>query len=196
MATQDLLRDKQLISQAIIGNQEAFQLLLDLYWTQVKSIFSRNKLSNEEAEDLTLLTFSKAFAKLRQYRSNHAFSTWLFQIANNNFIDHLKRKKRSITANSLSDNLLEETQISMINNMDSPEYEIIVSERKQSVRKLLKKLKPSYYKLIVLRFMEERSYAEIAKELDLPLGTVKAKLFRAKRQMVKLFRAHKRIFNG
>lgn len=196
MTAQDMVRDRLLIRQALKGNQEAFQLLLDLYWKSIKSLFVQKNLSDTEAEDLALHTFSKAFAKLRQYKPTYAFSTWLFQIANNNFIDHVRRKQRRISTNTIDEVKDELSLVAQTKTRFSPENEMIRIERKEKVRDLLKKLRPQYYKIIVLRYIEEKSYEEIASELNLPMGTVKAKLFRAKRQMAKIFRAHKRFFNG
>ncbi len=196
MAAQEILRDRLLIRRAIGGNQEAFQLLLDFYWKHIKSIFLQKKLSEEEAEDLTLLTFSKAFSKIKQYKPTYAFSTWLYQIANNNFIDHLRKQKRRVVVQSYSTEVQDDVYFASTEAEFSPEVTFICKERKRSVRELLKKMKPPYYQLIVMRFLEEKSYEEIAKELNLPMGTVKAKLFRAKRQMTKIFRAHKRLFNA
>lgn len=189
MISHEAIRDQQLIRQALAGNQEGFQLLLKLYWNFLKNWFQQKRLKREEAEDLALLTFSKAFTKLRQYRNKYAFKSWLMQIAQNNFVDYLRKQSREVPTDTLEAHKPDEFVQEF-----NPEQEMLKKERYNQVHKLLKKINPSYHKLIILRFIEERSYKEIAAELNWPLGTVKAKIFRAKRQLKKIFRSHKAVF--
>jgi len=143
------------------------------------------KMTNNplDADDLTIEAFGKAFKNLRQYTPDYAFSTWLFKIATNNCIDFIRRKKMneaiSLSLNEISE---EGDDISDLLPATSrtPEEDIIRAQKIEMLRGIIDKLKPTYKKLIELRYYEEKSYEEICQEMDLPLGTVKAKLFRAR----------------
>ncbi|NTV83385.1 MAG: sigma-70 family RNA polymerase sigma factor, partial [Bacteroidales bacterium] len=127
--------------------------------------------------------FGKAFKNLRQYTPQYAFSTWLFKIASNNCIDFIRHKRMNESISlSLNDISEDGDDISDLLPATSrtPEEEIIRQQKIQVLRGIIDRLKPTYKKLIELRYYEEKSYEEIANELDLPIGTVKAKLFRAR----------------
>jgi RNA polymerase sigma-70 factor (ECF subfamily) len=143
------------------------------------------KMTNnaQDADDLTIEAFGKAFRNLRQYTPQYAFSTWLFKIASNNCIDFIRKKKmnESISLN-LTDISEQGDDLSELlpSSSRTPEEEIIRQQKIEALREIINKMKPTYRKLIELRYYDEKSYEEIACELDLPLGTVKAKLFRAR----------------
>jgi RNA polymerase sigma-70 factor (ECF subfamily) len=143
------------------------------------------KMTNnpQDADDLTIEAFGKAFKNLRQYTPQYAFSTWLFKIASNNCIDFI-RKKRMNESISLSLNEISEEGDDLSDLLPAtsrtPEEDIIRQQKIQVLRQIIDRLKPTYKKLIELRYYEEKSYEEISIELDLPIGTVKAKLFRAR----------------
>ena len=142
----------------------------------------------EIAMELTIEAFGKAFNNLSSYSSNFAFSTWLFSIAKNNCIDFLRKKK--IKTLSL-DNLIEQADgytlpIDIEDQKLVPDEYLIKKQRILFLRKLVDRLKPNYHLLIKLRYFKEYSYEEIAVELDLPLGTVKAQLHRSREHLFKL----------
>jgi RNA polymerase sigma-70 factor (ECF subfamily) len=138
--------------------------------------------NQSDAEDLTIEAFGKAFKNINQYTPNFAFSTWLFKIATNNCIDFI-RKKRGNTV-SLDQSVDEEENLSPSASIQSdsmdPEENMINQQKVKLMREVVSKLKPRYRRLVELRYFNEFSYDEISKELDLPIGTVKAQLFRAR----------------
>ncbi len=142
--------------------------------------------NTKDAEDLTMETFAKAFNNLEQYTPAYAFSTWLYKIAINHSIDFSRKKNvRKASYNSNVDfNDPEGIQIS--SNFLSPEEQIIKNQKQEELKKLVKELKPQYAKIIELRYYHELSYEEISQELQLPLGSVKAQLFRAKELLTPL----------
>ncbi|HIW86981.1 MAG TPA: sigma-70 family RNA polymerase sigma factor [Candidatus Onthomorpha intestinigallinarum] len=177
------LRDYELVCRARDkGDQKAFAALMDLYREPLYYMLLKMTNSSIEADDLTIEAFGKAFKAIDNYTPDYAFSTWLFRIASNNCIDHI-RKKRAATVSI--DNLYTNVEgeivgINVISDALDPESNVIVQQRNDMMRAVVKKLKPHYKVLVEKRYFEEKSYEEIASELDMPIGTVKAKLFRAR----------------
>lgn len=134
-----------------------------------------------DAEDLTIEAFGKAFNSLGQYTPHYAFSTWLYKIANNNCIDYLRKKKNRIYP---VDNKRDGEESNSLNEVPSsildPEERVIKEQKAEMLKAIVKNLKPRYSHLIQLRYYEELSYEEIAQKLEIPIGTVKAQLFRAR----------------
>ena len=177
------------------NNQSAYSELMKRYKNSLHYTIMKMVENPQDAEDLTIESFSKAFKKLDQYTPQFAFSTWLFKIASNHCIDFLRKKK--IKAMSIH-------QVSK--SEDGEQYEIPISdgeldpaqamEKDQRVallRGVVDQLKPSYRRMIELRYFEEKSYEEIAEELNVPIGTVKIQLFRAKELLEGLLTKHKDI---
>ncbi|MCK5846961.1 MAG: sigma-70 family RNA polymerase sigma factor [Bacteroidales bacterium] len=181
--TEKAKRDYYLV-QAALGNNDrnAYAELLSNYRDSIFFMLLKMTNNRDDAEDLTIEAFGKAFKKLDQYAPDYAFSTWLFKIATNNCIDHMRRKKQHTY--SLDKDYHGEEGTSMANQVPSnsldPEEELINSQKITIMQTLVTRLKPHYRVLIELRYFEEYTYEEISNELDLPLGTVKAKLFRAR----------------
>jgi len=181
--TEKAKRDYYLIRSAIDNNDRiAYAELLTNYRDSVYFMLLKMTNNKDDAEDLTIEAFGKAFKKLNQYVPDYAFSTWLFKIATNNCIDFLRRKKQNVY--SLDKEFQGEAGTAMAAQVPSntldPEEELIKSQKIKIMRQLVDRLKPHYRILVELRYFKEYSYEEIATELDLPLGTVKAKLFRAR----------------
>lgn len=176
-------KDYELVQRATKGkDQQAFSDLMEKYKDPIYYMLLKMVNNNDDAEDLTLEAFGKAFNKLNQYTPNFAFSTWLFKIATNNCIDFLRKKKKNVMSidNRVSNNDGDEFMFEIKSDGMTPE-EITVNEQKiQLIRKYVKKLKPRYQILVEMRYFKEMSYEEISIELNLPLGTVKAQLFRAR----------------
>jgi RNA polymerase sigma factor (sigma-70 family) len=173
-------RDFELVTQAIEGNQKAYGELLDRYRDAIYFMLLKMVNNTSDAEDLTIEAFGKAFKNLKQYTPNFAFSTWLFKIATNNCIDFIRKKK----ANNLSiEHTTEDNEVVTIavhSDSPDPEESMIIKQKIKVMRDLVNKLKPRYRKLIEMRYFDEFSYEEISEQLDLPIGTVKAQLFRAR----------------
>jgi RNA polymerase sigma-70 factor (ECF subfamily) len=173
-------KDYELVKQAIKGDQKAYGSLMERYKDSIYYMLLKMVNNTDDADDLTIEAFGKAFKKLEQYSPNFAFSTWLFKIASNNCIDFL-RKKRGITFSlDKTDEEGNEYQPRIAYAGLTPEEEAIKSQKAQVLRNIVAKMKPRYKNLIELRYFKEYSYDEISKELQLPLGTVKAQLFRAR----------------
>ncbi len=176
-------RDYLLIRDALDNNsQQAYAELMEYYRESIYLMMLKMVNNPYDAEDLTIEAFSKAFRNLTQYADSNAFSTWLFKIASNNCIDFLRKKRLNLVMIDQSYENEEGDAISMDikDNMPNPEEYLCNKEHKESMRKVVTKLKPHYRELVELRYFEELSYEEIANRMQIPLGTVKAKLFRAK----------------
>lgn len=182
--------DYDLVKLAINGDQKAFEELFTRYRDAIYFMLMKMVNNKIDAEDLTYEAFGKAFRNLRQYSPRFAFSTWLFKIASNNCIDFL-RKKRNNTV-SLDGKDVDEYEKTVLMTLPAdvlnPEQEFIKAQKASLMRREVAKLKERYRRLIELRYFKEYSYEEIADELDLPLGTVKAQLFRARELLYKLLK--------
>ena len=163
-------------------DQQAFSDLMDKYRDPIYYMLLKMVNNNDDAEDLTLEAFGKAFNRLNQYTPNFAFSTWLFKIATNNCIDFLRKKKKNVMSidNRVSNNDGEEYMFEIKSDGMTPEQIAMNEQKIQLMRQYVKKLKPRYEILVEMRYFKEMSYEEISIELNLPLGTVKAQLFRAR----------------
>jgi len=167
-------RDFILIQDALRGDQKAYAQLMSFYRNQLYFTMYRMVKNAEDAEDLTMDAFGKAFNQLHQYVPKFAFSTWLFKIASNNCIDFMRKKHK---------NLIQEEHASLLHAHSdtlNPEQHAVEKQKISYLHLVVENLKPTYRQLIQKRYFEELSYEEIAQELDLPLGTVKARLFRAR----------------
>jgi len=176
-------RDYQIIRRALDeGDQHAYAELMNLYKDSL--YFMMLKMTNDDidAEDMTIEAFGRAFKSLKNYKPNFAFSTWLFKIASNNCIDFLRKKRKILL--SINPDLSEEETTSIAQNIQSespnPEEKIITKQKHKIMREVVNKLKPHYKTLVELRYFKEYSYEEISQEMNLPLGTVKAQLFRVR----------------
>jgi RNA polymerase sigma factor (sigma-70 family) len=172
--------DYELVLHAIDGDQKAYAELLGRYRDAIYFMLLKMVNNSSDAEDLTIEAFGKAFKNIYQYTPNYAFSTWLFKIATNNCIDFIRKKKLNNV--SLDQSVSHEDSVPMSIPADSldPEENLINQQKVVLLRSVVSKLKPRYRKLIELRYFHEFSYEEISEELELPIGTVKAQLFRAR----------------
>ncbi|MDR1200793.1 MAG: sigma-70 family RNA polymerase sigma factor [Tannerellaceae bacterium] len=176
-------RDYRLVRNAIESDsQHAYTELMENYKESLYVLMFKMVNNPYDAEDLTIEAFGKAFHNLSQYTSDYAFSTWLFKIASNNCIDFLKKKRLHLYEMDKDYMLGKDDPFSFELNDDkpNPEERLFDKEKSSEIRRLVNTLKPRYRKLIELRYFEELSYNEIATLLDLPLGSVKAMLFRAR----------------
>jgi RNA polymerase sigma-70 factor (ECF subfamily) len=180
--------DLALVKLAIEGKQSAYAELMDRYRESIYYMMLKMVKNQDDADDLTIEAFGKAFSRLEQYSPSFAFSTWLFKIASNNCIDFIRKKRITVTSMDTGrttddgEVIFFDAKASTLN----PEESIIQSQKIKLMRNLVSKLKPRYKQLIEKRYFEELSYEEIAEELNLPLGTVKAQLFRAREFLANL----------
>ena len=173
-------RDYLLVQRANDGDQKAYAELMDRYRDAIYYMLLKMVNNASDAEDLTIEAFGKAFKNIQQYTPNYAFSTWLFKIATNNCIDFIRKKKAMTISLDQNDNDDDKAPSDIMAPMLDPEEEMIKGQKQKMMREIVSKLKPRYRKLIELRYFKEFSYEEIADELELPIGTVKAQLFRAR----------------
>lgn len=187
MVEKDHLSDKaqqdlELVQLAIDGNQAAYAQLMDRYRESIYFMMLKMVKNTDDADDLTIEAFGKAFNRLEQYSPNFAFSTWLFKIASNNCIDFIRKKRIKVTSmdTGVETSDGETIRIDAKSNTRDPEETLEHKQKVLHMRELVTKLKPRYRILVEKRYFEELSYEEISEELNLPLGTVKAQLFRAR----------------
>jgi RNA polymerase sigma-70 factor (ECF subfamily) len=181
--TEKAQRDYKLVVLASQqGDQKAYAELLNNYRDSLYFMLLKMTNNPTDAEDLTIEAFGKAFRSLHQYSPDYAFSTWLFRIAANNCIDFLRKNRRIQFADGLTNEDDEYTDYptNIPSETPAPDERIIEKQKIQLMREVVEKLKPHYRQLVELRYFSELSYEEIATRLDLPLGTVKAQLFRAR----------------
>jgi len=175
-------RDSRLVKLILeSGDRTAYSQLMDEYFEKVYTRMLKMTGQPGDAEDLTMEAFNKAFSKLDQYTSDFAFSTWLYRIAKNNCIDYLRRnKKDNDTMVNQQDAGVGIAAHELANQLPSPEQLMIARQETSLLREIVDTLHPKYKDIINLHYFKELSCEEIAQQLDLPEGTVKVRLFRAR----------------
>ena len=172
--------DFLLVQKARSGDQKAYAELLGRYRDAIYFMLLKMVNNPSDAEDLTIEAFGKAFKNIGQYTPNFAFSTWLFKIATNNCIDFIRKKRAATISLDQSNDDPETATVTIQSDTLDPEAHMINSQKVKMLREVVNKLKPRYRTLVELRYFKEYSYEEISQELELPIGTVKAQLFRAR----------------
>ncbi|WP_452221676.1 RNA polymerase sigma factor [Lacinutrix salivirga] len=174
------------IELAKLNNQKAFKYLLNTFWDDVY-LFQLKRVKNEnDAEDITIRTFSKAFDKIETYNSDYKFSTWLITISKNIHIDLLRKEKHKLSETIINDNETKAYQIP--DESPSAEDKLITEQNLAKLLRDIKKLKPHYQEVINLRFFQELSYKEMAEELKQPINNVKVRLLRAKQLLADIIK--------
>jgi RNA polymerase sigma factor (sigma-70 family) len=172
--------DLLLVEKAKNGNEKAYASLMNRYRDSIYYMLLKMVNNPADAEDLTIEAFGKAFRNIDSYTPKYAFSTWLFKIASNNCVDFIRKKQGYPTPlDHLQDNL-DNATVNIQSDMPDPEESLINHQKIAALKNIVDQLKPRYKKLIELRYYKEYSYEEISSELNLPIGTVKAQLYRAK----------------
>ncbi len=166
------------------NNQAAFNFLLDTYWNAVYGFQLKRTKNENDAEDISIQTFSKAFDKIDSYNDKYSFKTWLITISKNIHID-LIRKRKSTISSRISNNEDHEVY-DIADESPTPEDRIIREQNLNRLLKDIKKLKPHYQQVINLRYFQELSYKEISEQLDEPINNVKVKLLRAKKLLAQI----------
>lgn len=176
------------IEKAKANDQMAFNFLLESFWNDVFGFMIKRTKNENDAEDITIEAFFKAFDKIHSFDSNYRFKTWLITIAKNTHLDKVKRQKTSFT-NQTSE--AEENKVYWIpDNAPSAEDQLIKEQNLAALLSDIKKLKPHHQEIIQLRFFQERSYQEIAQMTNTPINNVKVKLLRAKKLLADIIRHH------
>ncbi len=178
-----------LIQDALAGNQQAYAEIVNRYKDQIYHLIFRMVKDNAQADDLTQETFIKAFNALASFNSEYAFSTWLYKIAANNCIDFFRKKKlQTYSLNSPIKAKDGDIQRDFPDSTQEPESGLISKEQTNQIKSAIEKLPKKYREAILLRHINDKSYEEIAEHLDIPLGTVKVRIFRAREMLKKMLR--------
>lgn len=171
------------ITRAKANDQKAFNFLLDTFWDDVYG-FQLKRIENEnDAEDITIQTFSRAFDKIDTFDEAYTFKTWLIAISKNIHIDLLRKKKNSIAQISSND---DKSVYQILDESPSPEDVLITEQHLAKLLRDIKKLKPHYQEIINLRYFQELSYKEISAKLNEPMSNIKVKLLRAKKLLAEI----------
>ena len=184
------LEDFQLIDRAVGGDEAAYAKLLQRYKRPVYHMILKMVRNIDDAEDLTIESFAKAFRSLHRFKKDYTFSTWLFRIATNNTIDQIRKKKLNTLSidNSFTDDDGNSVSIDVEDENNNPQEETIKAQKAELLLIFVDKLPAKYQQLVRLRYYDELSYEEIAERIQAPLGTVKAQLHRARELMYEMVR--------
>lgn len=190
------IEDFNLVDRAVAGDERAYALLLQRYRRPVYHMILKMVRNVDDAEDLTIEAFGKAFRGLHRFKKDFTFSTWLFRIATNNSIDFIRKRKLNTLSidNAYTDEDGQSVSMNIPDMNLNPQDEAIKSQKEEIIRVVVNMLPAKYQKLVRLRYFQELSYEEIAEEIDAPLGTVKAQLHRARELMYDLVKNKKDHF--
>lgn len=180
---------KDAIQKAKENNQIAFNFLLDTYWNDVYGFLLKRTENENDAEDITIQTFSRAFDKIASYNEKYKFKTWLITISKNIHVDFLRKKKKLVSHEKSHDH--DEHVQGLIDETPTIEDKIITEQNLAKLLRDIKKLKPHYQEVINLRYFQEYSYEEISTELNEPMNNVKVKLLRAKKLLAEIIQKRK-----
>ncbi|HEX7070786.1 MAG TPA: sigma-70 family RNA polymerase sigma factor [Rhodothermales bacterium] len=187
--------DRDLVERALAGSDAAFQALMQKYQRALYHHIRRIVRDRQELDDLVQESFIKAFGALDSYSSQYAFSTWLYKIATNHAIDFLRKKKLATMSIDAPVRTREgEVEYELPDTTYRPDRHIVEDQRKTIIQAAIDNLPEKYHRVIVMRHQQDKSYEEIARELDLPLGTVKAHIFRARELLNKYLREQRTSF--
>ena len=180
--------DQEVVEWALKGNERACRELVRRYERPVFSLVFRMVRHRERAEDLTQETFVKALNALESYRPDYKFSSWIFKIANNTAIDHLRRKElETLSIDGAPDadsaDTARESALQLRDAGESPLDELEARELGSAIERAIGQLRPEYRSCIILRHVEGYPYEEIAELLELPQGTVKTYIHRARNEL-------------
>jgi RNA polymerase sigma-70 factor (ECF subfamily) len=181
--------DRATVREALAGDQRAYERLVDKYQGPLRRHVGKMVRDQQQVDDLVQEAFVKAFGSIESYNPDYAFSTWLYRIATNHTIDYIRKKK--LPTRSIDKPIQTrdgELQMELPDSTYRPDKAVVRDQRNAILREAIEGLPPKYHRVIVMRHQEEMTYDEIATELDLPLGTVKAHIFRARALLNKTLR--------
>ena len=172
--------DKELIARVLAGDQGAYAVLVERHSDLVYAIVSRIVLNEADAADVAQEAFVRAYHALVRFRGDSKFSSWLYRIAVNRSLTHLKRTKRRAAVLDPTTGARAEVEASLGAPPDSPDEAVLKDERRVMVRAAVSQLPPRYRAVVTLFYLEEKSYREVAEILGIPMGTLKTHLHRAR----------------
>jgi len=190
------LEDIKVIKQTLGGDREAFGIIQKKYLRIISSLIRRMVKDEIDVQDLTQETFIKAYNALDTFQFNYSFSSWLFKIASNTCIDFLRKKRFvHLPLHRQSNDSEEEEIIEIKDNSYKPDLNLLAKERKAALLQAIAELPENYKEIIKLRHGEDLDYSEISIRLNIPLGTVKAHLFRARKLLYEKLKKHRTLFD-
>lgn len=188
--------DFDAIRRAIDGESGAYTFLQKKYKKIVLTLIRRMIKDEDDVDDLVQETFIKAFSALNTFQYGYSFSSWIYRIASNNCIDFLRKKRFTmVSISSQYDDSDEDHEIEIKDNSYQPDISLMNDEKKQLLLDAIEKLPENYREIIKMRHEEDMDYKEISDKLNLPLGTVKAHLFRARKILFEELKKHVSLFN-
>lgn len=174
------------IRQAKNGNQISFNFLLDHFWGDVYQYQLKRTKNDNDAEDITIQSFSRAFDRIETFDESYKFKTWLITISKNIHIDMIRKNKASFNLETTKEQEKEAYEIA--DDTPSPEDKIITEQNLAKLLRDIKQLKPKYQQVINLRYFQELSYKEISEQIGEPMNNVKVKLLRAKKLLAEIIK--------
>jgi RNA polymerase sigma-70 factor (ECF subfamily) len=182
------MSDQDVVLEARAGRQAAYRELVRRYERPIFSLIYRMVRNREQAEDLSQETFVKALNAIESYRPEYKFSSWIFKIANNVSIDHLRRRELDTLSldgspHALTPEAIQASALQLGDRQETALEELEAKELGGEIERAIATLRPEYRSCILLRHVEGRPYEEIATMLDLPLGTVKTYIHRARGEL-------------
>ncbi len=188
-------QDREYVRRALEGDESAYAALVDKYQRALYYHIRKMVREEKEIDDLVQETFIKAFNALESYSEDYAFSTWLYRIATNHSIDYLRKKRLQTRSISKPVKTKEgHLEMELPDLTYRPDKHVVDDQRRELIQDAIDELPPKYYRVIILRHKQEKTYDEIAAQLDLPLGTVKAHIFRARKLLYKKLREKRGTF--
>jgi RNA polymerase sigma-70 factor (ECF subfamily) len=182
-------RDRELIGSALAGDQDAYRALMEKHRPAIFHIIFKIVRDREATADLVQETFMKAFASLQSYRAEFKFSTWLYRIAANCAIDYLRKQRiKTLSLDAPAETVNGQIDIEVPDDSFNPEKDLMERERRISIDDAIESLPEKYRMVIIYRHKDNKSYEEISEVLNIPLGTVKARIFRARELLKKKLR--------
>jgi len=176
--------ESRIVQKVLRGDVNAFEKLVLEYEKNVYNIALRMTGNSEDASDMTQEAFIKAYNSLQSFRGDSKFSVWIYRIATNVCLDFLRSKSRRPTVSlSVEDNDGEDVQLDVADESQSPELLLDRQMTRDSVRRGLETLSPEYRQILLLREIQGLSYDEISQALGLEVGTVKSRIFRARKKL-------------
>lgn len=167
--------DKRLVELTLAGDHTAFEYLFNRYRDAIRRLFLQRATSPDDTDDLLQETFIKVYANLHRYSTEYTFGQWLYTIARNTHIDFERKRQEDISIDSKFS--------APASNAPSPEESLINTQQRSQIERYIELLPQSYRQLFILRFIDDLSYEEIAERLDMPMGTVKTRIHRARERM-------------
>ncbi len=175
--------DSTLVEMVLGGDSKAFEYLFNRYRGSIQQLYLQRTGGNaEDADDLLQETFIKVYLNLHRYDNSYTFGQWIYAIARNTFVDFMRKRRDDLSIDVIpSENYAASTSSTL-----TPEESIINSQQKTQLEQFLERMPPRYRKLVELRFFRELSYEEIAEQMEMPMGTVKTQIHRARTQLCRL----------